>query len=182
MSRIAIPASIDAAPQTARPMLEGVKAQLGVAPNLFRLVAVNPAALEGYLGLFGALGKGLLPRHTRESLAIAVAEANNCAYCLSAHDYLGRNVAKLDDAEIDANRRGASKDPKTAAALRFALRVLERRGHVDDADIGAVRAAGYSDAEIVEIVLHVGMNVWTNYMNSVAKTDIDFPVVMPRAA
>jgi len=182
MSRIPTPATIDDAPAASRPLLEAVKKQLGVAPNLFRLVANNPAALEGYLGLSGALGKGALPAPTRERIALTVAEINGCSYCLSAHTYLGKNLAKLDDAEITANRRGASNDPKADAAVRFAAKVVHERGHVSEDDVRAVKFAGYDDAQLIEIVLHVALNTWTNYINEVTKTDVDFPVITPRRA
>lgn len=182
MSRIAIPATIDAAPAASQPLLEGVKAQLGSVPNLFRLVSVSPAALEGYVGLMGALGKGHLPAPTRERIAVAIAEVNGCDYCLSAHTYLGKHLAKLDDAEITANRSGASNDPKADAAVRFAVAVATARGHVGEDALRAVKLAGYDDAQVIEIVLHVGLNTWTNYINEVAKTDIDFPVMTTRKA
>jgi uncharacterized peroxidase-related enzyme len=182
MSRINTPASVEAAPAAARPLLEAVKKQLGSVPNLFRVIANSPAALEGYLGLNGALVKGVLDAKTRERIAIAIAEINGCSYCLSAHTYIGKNVAKLDDAEITANRSGASNDPKADAAVRFAVRIANARGHVGNADIASVKAAGFDDAQIVEIVLHVALNTLTNYVNEVAKTDIDFPVVALRSA
>ena len=182
MSRISTPASIEAAPAASRPMLEAVKKQLGVAPNLFRMVGTSPAALEGYLGMFGALGKGALPAPTRERIALAVAEINACNYCLSAHTYLGKNLAGLDDAEMTANRNGASNDPKADAAVRFAAKVVRERGHVSEQDFRAVKAAGYDDAQIIEIVQHVALNTWTNYINVVAETEIDFPVVAARKA
>ncbi|SNS59013.1 carboxymuconolactone decarboxylase family protein [Tropicimonas sediminicola] len=176
MSRIAIPATIDAAPEASRPLLEAVTKQLGSAPNMFRLVAQNPAALEGYLGLSGALGKGRLPAATRERIALAIAEFNGCGYCLSAHSYVGAHLAKLSPEEIAANRRGDSTDAKARAAVRFAVQIAEARGHVTNGELQAVRDAGYDDAQVIEIVLHVALNTWTNYMNEVAKTDIDFPV------
>jgi uncharacterized peroxidase-related enzyme len=182
MSRIATIPSVDVAPAASQPLLEGVRKQLGSVPNLFRVVANSPAALEGYLGLNGALAKGRLDAKTRERIALAVAEINGCGYCLSAHTYLAKAIAKLDDGEITANRNGASNDPKADAAVRFAARIVGERGHVGDADISAVRVAGYDDAEIVEIVLHVVLNTLTNYVNEVAKTEIDFPVVQPRLA
>ncbi len=182
MSRIPTPATIDAAPASARPLLEAVKKQLGVVPNLFRMVATSPAALEGYLGLSGALQKGSLPAQTRERIALSIAQVNGCGYCLAAHAYLGRNLAKLDDAEIAANRNGGSRDPKADAAVRFAAKVARERGHVADSDLQAVRLAGYDDAQIIEIVLHVALNTWTNYVNEVAKTEIDFPAVEALAA
>ena len=182
MSRLAIPASIEAAPAASQPLLQAVKKQLGVAPNVFRLTSNSPAALEGYVGLVGALGKGKLPAPTRERIALAVAEANGCDYCLSAHTYLGKNLAHLDDAEMTANRSGASNDPTADAAVRFAAKVVHARGKVSDDDLRAVKAAGYDDAQIVEIVQHVALNVWTNYVNLVAQTEIDFPVVTARQA
>jgi uncharacterized peroxidase-related enzyme len=182
MSRLPIPAKIEDAPAASRPLLEAVQKQFGSVPNLFRLVANSPAALEGYLGLSGALSKGALPAQTRERIAIAIAEVNGCAYCLSAHVYLGKNLARLDDAEITANRDGASTDPKADAAVRFAVKVARERGHVGEEDLRAVKDAGYDDAQLIEIVQHVGLNTWTNYINEVAKTDVDFPRVDPRGA
>jgi uncharacterized peroxidase-related enzyme len=182
MSRIATPATLDAAPPASRALLEGVKEQLGVVPNLFRLAALSPAALEGYVSLSRVLGKDSLPAPTRERIALAVAEINGCSYCLSAHTYLGKNLAKLDDDEIAANRDGRSNDAKADAAVRFAAQVTRERGHIAESDLKAVRAAGYDDAQVIEIVLHVALNTWTNYLNVVAQTDIDFPVVRARKA
>ena len=182
MSRIHTPATVDASPAAARPMLEAVHKQIGVVPNLFRLVANSPAALEGYLGMSGALAKGALPATTRERIALAVAQINGCDYCLSAHSYMAKNLAKLDAAEIAANRRGSSNDPKAEAAVRFAAKVARERGHVGDDDVRAVRMAGYDDAQIVEIVQHVALNTWTNYINEVARTEIDFPLAEALAA
>lgn len=182
MSRIAIPETIESAPAAAQPLLQAVHKQLGSVPNLFRLVANSPAALEGYLGMSGALGKGSLPAASRERIALAVAEINGCAYCLSAHSYLASNLAKLDDAEINANRRGTSNDAKAAAAVQFAAKVTQARGKVSADDLRAVKDAGYSDAQIIEIVQHVALNTWTNYINEVAGTEIDFPVVALRQA
>ena len=182
MSRLHTPSTLDAAPAAAQPLLRAVQQQIGSVPNLFRLVANSPAALEGYLGMSGALSKGSLPAPTRERIALAVAQINGCGYCLSAHSYLGKNLAKLSDAEITANRHGSSLDPKADAAVRFAVKVVQERGLVSDADVQAVRMAGYDDAQIVEIVQHVALNTWTNYVNSVAQTEIDFPVAQALAA
>ena len=177
MSQIPTPATIETAPTAARPLLEAVRKQLGSVPNMFRLISNSPAALEGYLGLSGALNKGTLPPATRERIALAVAEANGCNYCLSAHTYLGKRLARLEDAEIVANRRGASNDPRANAAVRFAVKLVRDRGHVGEGDVRALRAAGYDDAQVIEIVLHVALNTWTNFINVVGGTEIDFPVV-----
>jgi uncharacterized peroxidase-related enzyme len=182
MSRISTPASIEASPAGSQMLLEAVKKQFGVVPNLFRVVGNSPAALEGYLGLNGALGKGTIDAKTRERIALAVAEINGCDYCLAAHSYMGANLAKLDEAEILANRRGMSTDAKADAAVRFAASVTKARGRVGTSEVEAVQAAGFSDAQIVEIVLHVALNTLTNYVNNVAETAVDFPVAKPLAA
>ena len=175
MSRLAIPAREDA-PAKSRQLLSAVEKQLGIVPNLFCLVAISPAALEGYVGLNGALGRTLDVK-TRERIALAVAQANGCNYCLSAHSYLGLNIAKIDESEITLNRAGHSSDAKADAALVFACKVLDARGRVADADIAAVRLAGFTEAQVIEIVVSVALNVLTNYVNNVADTDIDFPLV-----
>lgn len=181
MSRIAIPQTIEDAPAASRPLLEGVNNMLGSVPNLFRIVSISPAALNGYLGMFGALSKGTLPAPTRERIALAVAEINGCSYCLSAHAHLGKTLAHLDDAEIESNRQGTSHDAKAAAAVSFAANVARNRGQVSEADLAAIKDAGYSDEQVLEIILHVALNVFTNYVNEVLKTDVDFPVVTPMA-
>ena len=178
MNRLTIP-TLEQSPAASRPMLDAVNKQLGVVPNLFRLVGTSPAALEGYLGLSKALGKGSIDAATGERIALAIAGVNQCGYCLSAHAYLGKNLVKLDDAEIAANRGGGSGNAKADAAVRFAVQVARARGHVADAEVQAVKGAGFSEAEIIEIVLHVALNTWTNYINEVARTTIDFPVAQP---
>jgi uncharacterized peroxidase-related enzyme len=180
MSRLAIPTR-EAAPAKSQPLLDAVEKQLGVVPNLFRLVGTSPAALEGYLGLNGALGR-TLDAKTRERIALAIAQANGCDYCLSAHTYLALNLAKIDEGEIALNRAGHSGDAKADAAVVFARQVLAARGKVSAADIAAVRLAGFSEAQVIEIVASVALNVLTNYINNVAETDIDFPVVLAAQA
>jgi len=179
MSRIQTPATIDAAPQASQEMLEAVKKKLGVVPNVFRMISTSPTVLEAHLNLSGTLGKGKLQAATRERIALAVAELNGCSYCLSAHSYLGKNLAKLDDAEMTANRNGTSTDPNADAAVRFAAKIVRERGHLQSKDVEAVKEAGFDDEQILEIVLHVAMNTWTNYINEIAQTEIDFPVVRP---
>ena len=180
MSRIPTPASIEASPAASRPLLEAVQKQLGSVPNLFRIVGNSPPGLEGYLSLNGALGKGRLDVKTRQRLAIAVASTNGCDYCLSAHTYLGKNVARLEDAEMVANQDGTSSDAKADAALRFATKVVRERGHVSADDVQAVKAAGFDDGEVVEILLHVALNTLTNYVNTALATELDFPKVAAR--
>lgn len=175
MSRIIIPATA-AIPVASQPILDAVGRSLGVVPNLFKIEALSTAALEAHVGLNSAVAKTLDVK-TRERIALAVAQVNGCDYCLSAHSYLGLNVAKLDAAEIDAARHGHSADVKADAAVVFAKKVSESRGKVSDADLAQLRGAGFSDAQVIEIVTNVALNTLTNLVNNVAQTDIDFPKV-----
>ena len=172
--------TVDQATGAARPLLAAVGKRLGTVPNLFRIVANSPAAPEAYIGFSDALGKGVLSAPTRERIALAVAEVNGCDYCLSTHAYLARNVVKLDDAEITANHSGASNDIKADAAIRFAAKLVRKRGQVSEAEVAAVKRAGYSDAEVIEIIAHVALNVFTNIINEALKTEIDFPRIAAR--
>ncbi len=180
MARLSIP-SVDAAPEASRPILEAVNKKLGAVPNLYRLIANSPAALAGFAGFQGELGKTLDVK-TRERIALAVAQVNGCGYCLSAHTYLALNLAKIGGEEIALNRAGKSADPKANAAVAFAAKVARERGHVSETDVAEVRAAGFGDRQIVEIVALVAENTFTNYLNEVARTEIDFPVVDPAIA
>ena len=175
MSRLTIPARDDV-PQASKPILDAVHKQLGVVPNMFRLIAASPAALQGFTGNNGALARTLDVK-TRERIALAVAQVNGCDYCLSAHSYLGLNLAKITPEEIALNRKGESGDAKADAAVRFAAKVVRERGHITEADIKAVRDAGFSNGQIVEILAVTAENIFTNLLNVVAETDIDFPVV-----
>lgn len=175
MSRIAIPARDDV-PEASKSTLDAVQKQLGVVPNMFRLIATSPAALQGFAANNGALTKTLDVK-TRERIALAVAQVNGCDYCLSAHSYLGLNLAKISAQEIALNRKGESSDAKANAAVRFAAKVVQERGHVTNADLKAVRDAGFSDGQIVEILAVTAENIFTNLLNVVAQTEIDFPVV-----
>ena len=179
MSRIFTPESIESSPTSSQPLLEAVKKQLGSVPNLFRVLGNSPAALEGYLALNGALAKSRVDAKTRERIALLVAQVNGCEYCLAAHTYLGKNVAKLEPSELDANRRGESNDAKATAALRFVKEVVHERGHISSSAIEDVKNAGYIDEEIVEIIAIIALNTLTNYVNSVAGTIVDFPKVAP---
>ncbi len=165
-------------PQTAagRPkeLLDAVKQKLGLVPNMTRAMANSPATLDGYLGLGGALAKGDLPAKVREQLALAVSEANGCDYCLAAHGTAGKATGLTADQVRDA-RLGGAVDTRTDALLKFARRVVETRGKVADADLATVRAAGWDDGAVAEVVAHVALNVFTNYFNNVAGTDLDFP-------
>jgi uncharacterized peroxidase-related enzyme len=164
----------------AKELLDGVEAALGMTPNMARTMAKNPAVLKGWIELNSALGR-TLTRELNERLSIAIAEQNDCGYCLSAHTAIGGLVG-LDEDELELSRAGESADAKVAAALTFAQTLNAKRGDVSDEDLARVRAAGYDDGDIAAIVAHVGLNVLTNYFNLVAQTVIDFPEVRPGLA
>jgi uncharacterized peroxidase-related enzyme len=173
MERIT-PINLQSAQGRTKELLDAVKAKLGIVPNMARSMAVSPPVLEAYLGFLGALGQGVLPARVREQLALDVGEANDCNYCVSAHSLLGQK-AGLTEQDVRDSRCATSAHPKEDVLLRFARTVLENKGLVADADIASVRKAGYGDAEIAEVVAHVGLNVFTNYFNHVAGTALDFP-------
>lgn len=161
----------------ARTLLDSVQRSLGSTPNFFTTLAQAPAALEAYLGINAALSKGKLSDQLREQLALAVAGFNGCNYCAAAHNFLGEK-AGIDEDERNANRVGQSTNPKTLAALKFAEALMNARGKITDQDLESVRAAGFDDEEIIEILAHVAMNTFSNYFNETAGTDIDFPKIV----
>jgi AhpD family alkylhydroperoxidase len=137
-------------------------------------MAQSPAALDGYMGLSVALIKGRLGKRLGEELALTLAGTNRCEYCASAHSTTAK-IAGLDEADVVAALQGESEDVREAAALRFATAVVEKRGRIDDADFKAVTDAGFTPGEVTEIVAHVVVNIFTNYFNNAAKTEIDSP-------
>jgi uncharacterized peroxidase-related enzyme len=155
-------------------LLAGVEKKLGMVPNIMRTMANSPAVLDAYLGFSSALAQGDLPGKLRESIALAVGEANACQYCVSAHAALGRG-AGLSDQDIADSRRGSSSDRRSSAALAFARKIVAERGRATDEDLATLRDAGFNDGAIAEIVANVAINLFTNYFNHVAETEIDFP-------
>jgi len=160
----------------AKQLLDIVQSQLGMTPNLMRTLANAPAALKGFLDLNTALAGGVLDSKFREQIALAVAQANACDYCLSAHTTLGAMVG-LTPTEVTASREGRSSEARRDAGLKLAQSIVNSRGQVPDASILKARAAGLNDAEMTEIVVNVALNILTNYLNHVAQTVVDFPPV-----
>jgi uncharacterized peroxidase-related enzyme len=159
-------------------LFERAKDRKGNIWNTFRIMGHSPAALEGYLSLNHALGRGVLSPRIREQIALTVAEINGCSYCLSVHVLAGRE-AGLQPSEITSARRCAAADVKEDAAVKLARSIALRRGQVTAADLSTARGAGLDEAEMVEIILHVALNTLTNYVNNVAQTDLEFPEVQP---
>lgn len=157
-------------------LLEGVRREFGRIPNLFQTMARSPAVLESYFGISGALAKGGLPLQLRERIALTVAELNGCEYCLAAHSATGKSVG-LKEKELAESRRGKAQDPGTKAALQFARSLVTNRGWATNGELSRLREAGYGDEDILEIVAVVVLNIFTNYVNHIAQTVVDFPRV-----
>ncbi|MCX2861303.1 carboxymuconolactone decarboxylase family protein [Paucibacter sp. PLA-PC-4] len=160
-------------------VLDQIHGAFGATPAMFRAVANSTAALKSMWGSFGALGAGVIPAKLGEQIAVAVADSNDCEYCLAAHTALGRR-AGATPAEMAAAQQGESTDPQTAAALRFALKLVKDRAQVNDADVQALRDVGFDDGQIVEILAHVALNLFTNYVNVAFAVPVDFPAVKLR--
>ena len=156
-------------------VLDNVEKAVGGIPNLLATMAQSPAVANAYLAFYRELSLGSLGTKLRESLALTVGEENSCEYCISAHSTLGRNVG-LSDEEIMQARKANATDPKIHVALRFAQRLVVGRGIVTDSDIHQLRDHDYSDGDISEIVANVALNIFTNYFNHVAGTEVDFPM------
>lgn len=161
-------------------LLQDIKGAFGMVPNMFRGVANSPAALASMWGAFGALGGGTIGARLGEQIAVAIADRNACHYCLAAHTALGRKAGATAEDMAQA-QAGQSADPRTAAALRFALAVVDQRGHVDASEVQTLRNAGFDDGGIVEIMAHVALNLFTNYVNVAFEVPLDFPGVKLRA-
>ena len=174
MSRIS-PATQQNTSERSQQLLDGVQAKLGMTPNMMSTMAHSAATLDAYLKFSDALGKGYLKGKTREKIALAIGQTNSCQYCLSAHSAIGKMVG-LSVAEIRDARMGTDDDAKTDAILKFAKRIVDAQGQVNNDDIDAARNAGLSDAELTEVVANTALNLLTNYFNHVADTEIDFPV------
>ena len=175
MSRINVIDQHNANPEQ-KALLDAIQGQLGMVPNFLKVFANSPVALQAFLGLHGVANAGSLSPQTRERIALALAQQNTCEYCLSAHTAIGRKAGLTGD-EIAAARAGSSEDAKAAVAVKLARSLVEHKGDITTAELIEAREAGYSDADIVEIITHVGMNLLTNILGKASRVDIDFPKV-----
>lgn len=168
--------AVDSASATGatKAVLDTVNQKMGKVPNIFKLMANSPAAVEAYLAMSGALAKGVLSPETREKLAITCAEVHVCEYCLSAHYAIGKSIG-MSEADLEEARNERSKDPKENAILGLARSIITNRGDLSETAWHEYRDAGITDAEIAEVIAHVGLNTFTNYFNKIAQTEVDFP-------
>lgn len=167
------------APAASQPLLIQIQQAFGATPNMFKAVANSPAALQSMWAAFGALGKGTLGAKLGEQIAVAIANRNRCEYCLAAHTVLGQK-AGASAAEMTAAQTGQSADAKTSAVLTFALRVIEQRAQIANVDVASLREVEIDDEQIVEIMAHIALNLFTNYINVALDIPVDFPRVALR--
>jgi uncharacterized peroxidase-related enzyme len=173
----AVALSPEQVPLDSKPTLDAFTKNIGFTPNMLATFAESPIAFNAWAALRASLSRTLDVR-TRESIALAVSEVNGCNYCLAVHSHVAEH-ARLSADEIMLARSGHAHDPKRDAAVRFARKVIEARGHVHDADVKAVRDAGYTDANLMEIVALVAMYSLTNFFNNVFDPEKDYPKVTP---
>jgi len=165
-------------PAESKPTLEAFTKTIGFTPNMMAMFAQSPIAFNAWATLLGSLSKALDVK-TRDSIGLAVSEVNGCNYCLTVHSFTAEHMARLPADEIILARRGQASDPKRDAAIRFARKVIDTRGKVSDADVKAVRDAGYTEANVMEIVALVAMYTLTNFFNNTFDPELDFPAVKP---
>ena len=158
-------------------LLAQVQKSLGLTPTMTKVMANSPALLKSYLSTVGRSCWRRTARSGAERLAISTAQLNGCEYCLSAHTYIGANIAKVDADELEKPRRAESDDAHVAALLKLSNSIAENAGDVDDVDIKTAREAGVTEEEIGEVVANLALNILTNYFNVVAHVDNDWPVV-----
>ncbi len=168
------PVDVEKATGKTKEVLDTINQKMGKVPNVFKIMANSPAAVEGYLGFSAALANGVLSRKLQEQIAITCAEIHICEYCLSAHYAIGKSIGMTDD-ELEEARLERSKDPKSDAALSLARLLITTKGELKDGSLPQFRDAGLTDAEITEVIAHVALNTFTNYFNLVAQTEVDFP-------
>ena len=161
--------------------LKAVQSKLGVLPNMFTTMAHAPVVLGGYLQLSEILGQGRLNARQREVIALAVAQENQCEYCLSAHAALGKG-AGLSEGDIERARAGDAQNPEDAAIARLALRIVRTRADLSDDELWHARHAGLDEGQILEVIAQVALNVLTNYVNRIAGTAVDFPLIKLHSA
>ncbi|TSD90771.1 carboxymuconolactone decarboxylase family protein [Mycobacterium sp. KBS0706] len=165
-------------PAASKPTLDTFTQSIGFTPTMMATFAQSPIAFNAWAALLGSLSKALDVK-TRDSIGLAVSEVNGCDYCLTVHSFTAEHMAKLPAADIILARNGHASDPKRDAAVQFARKVIATRGKVSDADLQTVRAAGHTDANIMEIVALVAMYSLTNFFNNVFDPEQDFPTVPP---
>ena len=168
------PVKIEAANADQKKVLSGIMAKMGKIPNIYATLAHSPVVLEALLANGAALKKGVLTPKEIEAIALAVGQANDCDYCVAAHTVIGK-MSGLSDLEVLEARKSASKDKKTDTLIKLAVEIVKTNGKPSCGTINAFKEAGYPEAALVEVIAWVSQNIFTNYFNHIAGTEVDFP-------
>ena len=164
----------DSAPAASRSLLDGIRRSFGFVPNLFGVFAESPAALRGGLAIYEAFSTSSLAPAEQQLVMLAVSEANDCEYCVAAHSALAKRVAKVDPALVAATRRREPlADAKLDALVTFTRTIVEQRGMLAEAEVAAFLDAGYTKAQVIEVLLGVGMKTFNNYVDHIAHTPLN---------
>ena len=179
MSRLP-PIQANGATSELKRSLKNSRLKLDEAPRFLQVMANSPASLRAYLRADAALVRGQLTPRQRQQVALAVAEINGSSYSLSAHYDTGKSLG-LTHQEMQLARNAAAADPKADTMLRFTRSVVLQRGDISDDDFQALGKAGFNEAQIIEIIANIALNIFSNYFSSVARTEVDFPLLQPGA-
>lgn len=167
--------TLETAPEASKPTLEGTKKAFGFVPNLMAVFANSPAMVEAYSALAGHFEKTDLTATERQIVLMTNSRLNECEYCMSAHSTVSQ-MQKVPADVISALRDGSEiADPKLHALHVFTARINKDRGNVTQADVDAFLAAGYSEANILDVILGTGLKTMSNYTNHIAHTPVDAP-------
>lgn len=165
--------TIETAPEAARPLLKGVNQRLGFVPNLYGAMANAPAVLGGFLGISDAFSKTSLSAREQQLVLIAASTVNGCGYCVAAHSTVAQMV-KLDPALLAAVREQRPlPDARLDALVRFTRLVVAERGWAPEEAIQDFLGAGWTQAQVAEVVLGVAMKTLSNYFNHINQTEVD---------
>ncbi|HLT04557.1 MAG TPA: carboxymuconolactone decarboxylase family protein [Pseudomonas sp.] len=173
MSRVTLQ-TLESAPQDARPFLENALKNSGFIPNLLKVLANAPAALETYVTVSGLNAKASLPLPEREVVQLVAATTHGCSFCVAGHTAVARNKARLPEEIIEALRaRGELPNARYEALAEFTRQVIATRGNVADADYQAFQAAGFTEGQALEVILGVSLATLCNFANSFARTPLN---------
>jgi uncharacterized peroxidase-related enzyme len=164
---------IETAPEDSRPLLQAAQQKIGFVPNLMAVLAESPAALEAYQTIQGTFAKASLPAAEQSFVALVVSVANECGYCVPAYSGLSLQAGVAEDI-VDAVRDGTPiKDPRYSTLRDFTLAVVEKRGVVDDAEVQTFLDAGFTKAQVLEVIIGAAFKLISNYTNHIADIPLD---------
>jgi len=172
MKTFTIPTAATISPAN-QAIFDNLRKGLGMVPNLYATFAHSEHALGNYLTLQN--GKSSLTAKEREVINLVVSQVNECAYCLAAHTVLGGMVGFTPEQIIAIRKGGAAFDARLDALARLVKSAAEHRGHAAPALVEAFFAAGYTEGNLVDVVMVIGDKIITNYLHALTQVPVDFP-------